>query len=198
MFKSTFAALITLLILSSTAFAGKPKPPKCNPGTVAGSYTSADPNPDVFGNGTNIAHTWLFQLNLQEDGTVFQYWTGFNDYFVETGTASPYVGSWKCLPDGKLVVTVIRALYTPIPLGSPACSVGPVCVPTPDLELFRHLRSTYLFSVEDENTLKRVKAVARRYGVTEDPSDPTGGILGPIVTNEVVYKRLKASDADLP
>jgi hypothetical protein len=197
MFKLTLVALFTLMISSSTVFAGGGGGGggnKCKPDNVAGSYTRADPNTDVFANGTLVAHTFLYQLNLHSDGTADQYWTGFPDYIMELGTASPWIGSWKCRNDGKLVVTVIRALYNPIP-PSPAC-VFP-CVPVPDIELSGHVRSTYLFSVENSNTLKRVQSRARVYFVTDDPSDPTAGTLFPKSFTEDVYKRLKASDADL-
>jgi len=45
MFKNTLAALVTLLILSSTVLAAS----KCNPLTVTGSYVRQS---DVFGTGT--------------------------------------------------------------------------------------------------------------------------------------------------
>jgi hypothetical protein len=194
MFKMLLVALSTLMISSSTVFAGGGGGNKCKPENVAGSYTRADPNTDVFANGLGVAHTFLYQLNLHSDGTADQYWTGFTDYLMELGTASPWIGSWKCRNDGKLVVTLIRALYYPIP-SSPAC-VFP-CVPGADVELGVHVRSTYLFSVENSNTLKRIKARARAYGVTDDPSDPAAGTLQPLSLTEVIYKRLKASDADL-
>ena len=73
-------------------------------------------------------------------------------------------------------------------------------VPAPppvDLFLFEHVRSTSLFSVMDANTLTRTQFRRRVYDPTEDPTDPTGGVLGHLNTNVVVYKRLVASDADL-
>lgn len=187
MFKITLAALVTLLMMSSTAFADG----GCSPDKVPGSYTRSDPQPDTFGNGSMVARTYVFQLNLNSDGTAYQYWTGFPDFLIELGTGSPFVGSWKCRSDGKLVVVLINAEYNPVSI-SPGTGL-----PTADIELILHSRYTYLFSVETNNTLKRLKARTRRYGPTEDPSDPTAGTLFPASSLTVIYKRLKASDADL-
>jgi hypothetical protein len=109
---------------------------------------------------------------------------------LNSGTGTPYVGSWNCRKDGKLVVTLITAAFTPTQdvHGNPA----PV-----DLLLQFHRRITYLFTVTDEDTLTRTQGRVRRYGVTEDPSDPAAGTFTPLNTTVVVYKRLVASDADL-
>jgi hypothetical protein len=199
MLKIRLATLFTLLTMSSAVFAGGSNK-GCKPDSVPGSYVRADPTTDVFFNGTNIAHTFIYQLNLHSDGTADQYWTGFPDYLMELGSASPWIGSWKCRDDGKLVVTLLHATYSQTP-PSAACNTGPVCVPTADIALdpiTAHVRSTYLFSVENNNnTLRRVQSRARYYSPTEDPTDPGAGSLRPLMPDQVVYKRFKASDADL-
>ena len=178
-------SLVVLVFMVMPAFAET----GCKNGKFVGSYTSPQTLNDIWGDNSGINHTVLFQLNLQSDGTAFQYWTGLPDLMLE-GTGSPYVGSWKCRDDGKLVVTLITAsfLQTTDTHGSPA---------TVDLLLQNHRRITYLFTVTDGDTLTRTEARARTYSVTEDPSDPTAGTLRPPNTSVVVYKRLVASDADL-
>jgi hypothetical protein len=95
-----------------------------------------------------------------------------------------------------LVVTVIFAVYAPTTdaINHPATVPAP---PPVDLLLLQHTRATYLFSVTNANTLTRIQARNRVYAAALDPSDPTGGILRPLRTAVVVYKRLVASDADL-
>jgi hypothetical protein len=184
--KNVMLSLVALVFMVIPAFAD----PGCKNGKFVGSYTSPQTLNDIWGDSTGVNHTVLFQLNLQSDGTAFQYWTGLPDIMLSAGTGSPYVGSWKCRQDGNLVLTLITAGFTPTTNthGNPA----PV-----DLLLVFHSRITYLFTVTDENTLTRTEVRSRRYSVTEDPSDPTAGTLRPLDTTIVVYKRLVASDADL-
>jgi hypothetical protein len=88
-----------------------------------------------------------------------------------------------------LVVTLLRSFYNP---------VGPtVNTASADIELGGYNRFTYLFSVEDKDTLKRLARRIRSYTANEDPTNPIGGSLGPVNTDELIFKRLKASDADL-
>lgn len=193
--KNVMLSLVALVFMVIPAFADKDKDKDkdnagCKNGKFVGSYTSPQTLNDIWGDSTGVNHTVLFQLNLQSDGTVFQYDTGFPDIMLNSGTGTPYVGSWTCRNDGKLVVTLINAGFTPTQdvHGNPA----PV-----DLLLLFHRRITYLFTVTDEDTLTRIRARVRRYGVTEDPSDPAAGTLTPLNTTVVVYKRLVASDSDL-
>lgn len=160
----------------------------CKKGEFFGSYTRTELNQDVFGDGSAI-HTFIYQLNLHSDGTATQYWTGLNDYLITLGTGSPWTGSWTCRGDGKLVVTLIVATYFPV-TGNPN-------VASPDVELGSHFRDTYLFNVVDENTLIRIQSRRRAYLPAGDPTNPTGGTLGPLSTTPVTYNRLVASDADL-
>jgi hypothetical protein len=170
----------------------------CKTGKVVGSYTRTQTLTDLWGDGTNVSHTVIFQLNLQSDGTALQNWTGFLDIPLSSGTASPYIGSWKCREDGKLVVTLINAIYAPTrdALNDVLHPLLPFRPPV-DLLLLFHQRVTYLLSVTDVNTLTRIQARARTYDVTQDPSDPDGGTLGALDTSEFTYKRVVASDADL-
>lgn len=109
------------------------------------------------------------------------------------GTFSSQIGSWTCRSDGKLVVTLIWANYNPTNDAVNHPVVTPIPPPV-DILLSGHTRATYLFSVTDANTLTRTQARNRQYDATQDPTDPTGGVLGPLATNVRVYKRLAASD----
>ena len=184
--KSVMLSLVALVFMVIPAFADA----GCKNGKFVGSYTRPQTLNDIWGDSTGVNHTVLFQLNLQSDGTAFQYWTAFPELMLNGGTGTPYVGSWKCRDDGKLVVTLINAGYT----STTDTHGNPSLV---DLLLLFHQRVTYLFTVTDGDTLTRTQARARRYSVTEDPSDSTAGTLRPLDTTVVVYKRLVASDADL-
>ena len=168
----------------------------CKNRKFIGSYTHVDAVPDVWGDGSNVEHQLLQQLNLHSDGTVTNDFAGGPDLMLSFGLSTTFVGSWKCRNDGKLVVTVIFANYAPTTdaINHPSTVPAP---PPVDLSLSVHIRATYLFSVTDANTLTRIQARSRLYNPTQDPSDPTGGVLRPLNTNEVVFTRLVASDADL-
>jgi len=165
----------------------------CKTVKFSGSYTTVINSPDVWGDGSGVPHTFILQLNLNSDGTVSEQYTGALDIPLSSGTQSTSVGSWQCRADGKLVVTTINATYAPT---NDAAIHGFLNVPA-DLLLFIHSRTTYLFSVPDENTLTRIQARTRRYAPAENPTDPNGGTLRPLNTTVVEYKRLIASDADL-
>jgi hypothetical protein len=165
----------------------------CRNGKFVGSYVTALPNPDVWGDGTNVNHTFISQLNLHSDGSVYEQYAGAPDIMLSSGTVTPIVGSWQCRSDGKLVVTIINTTYVPT---TEAPLHGILNVPV-DLFLLFHSRSTYLFSLTDENTLTRIQARSRLYAADQDPTDPNGGTLRPLNTSSVQYKRLVASDADL-
>src|SRR5215831_11982763 len=165
----------------------------CKDGKFVGSYVRSAANPDVWGDGSGVAHTNVVQLNLNSDGTAYEQQTGFPDIMLSSGTGTPSVGSWQCRADGKLVMTIITAVFAPT---NDAAIHGILNVPT-DLLLFVHLRSTYLFSITDDNTLTRIQARNRRYLPAEGPTDPNGGTLRPLNVTVVECKRLVASDADL-
>jgi hypothetical protein len=122
--------------------------------------------------------------------------TGNPDLMLSLGMGTTAVGSWKCRNDGMLVVTVIEAIYGPTTDAINHPSTVPFPPPV-DLSLAEHVRGTYLFSVNDANTLTRIQGRNRAYDASQDPTDPTGGFLRPLNTTPVVYTRLVASDADL-
>jgi len=165
----------------------------CKTIKFTGSYVTALPNLDVWGDGTGVKHSFISQLNLNSDGTVYEQFSGAADLLLSGGTETPSVGSWQCRPDGKLVVTIIKTVNVPT---NQAALHGILNVPV-DLLLLFHSRDTYLFSVIDENTLTRIQARSRRYAPAEDPTDPNGGTLGSLNSSTVQYTRLVASDADL-
>jgi hypothetical protein len=160
----------------------------CKTTKFFGSYTRVDLPTDVFLNGT-VIHQYFFQLVINADGTASQYWTGSLDYPINTGTGSPSLGSWACRPDGRLVVTFLASSYNPTPPGPNN--------PLPDVSLAGSQRATYLFTVDDENTLTRVLARGRNYTNADDPTNAAGGTLGPLSTRAITYKRFVASDSDL-
>jgi len=96
-----------------------------------------------------------------------------------------------CRADGKLVVTVITVSFFPV-----AGNTYP-SAPLNDIELVSHSRTTYLFSVDDANTLTRLQARTRTYGPNDDPTNAAGGQLGNLITDTYTYTRLVATDADL-
>jgi hypothetical protein len=186
----SMVGLIGLLVFTVTpAFSQS----GCKNGKFVGSYVTAIPFPDIWGDGSNINHTFVNQLNLNSDGNAFENFSGLPDLMLSGGSGTLSVGSWQCRQDGKLVVTVLSAGYGTT---RDAALHGILNVPV-DLFLIFHARTTYLFSVTDENTLTRIQARSRLYPPSTDPTDPNGGTLRPLNTTVVEYKRLAASDADL-
>lgn len=168
----------------------------CKNGRFIGSYTHLVTFSDIWGDGSNVENQTIRQLTLHSDGMAIEEDTSLPDIMLSAGTASPRVGSWTCRNDGKLVVTLIWANYNP----TTDAKNHPLSVPNPppvDIVLAQHIRATYLFSVTDANTLTRTEARSRVYSATDDPTDPTGGVLQPITTAIFVYTRVVASDADL-
>src|SRR3954452_6471088 len=178
------AAFAIFMVVPTVAAAGT----GCNKIKFTGSYVRTVPSP-ILPDGTS--HSTIYQLNLNTDGTAVQNWTGFLDYAINTGAGSPYYGSWTCRADGKLIVTLITAGYGVVPAGS---SPG---VTSQDVSLAFHTRTTYLYSVDDGNTLTRVAVRSRSYGPYDDATNPAGGTLGTLFTNTVVFNRLIATDDDL-
>jgi len=168
----------------------------CKNGKFVGSYTHLDTFSDIWGDGSMVENQTIRQLTLHSDGTATEESTGGPDIMLSAGTISSRIGGWTCRNDGQLVVTLIWAVYLP----TTDALNHPTTVPTPppvDILLAQHIRATYLFSVTDANNLTRTQTRTRAYSATEDPTDPTGGVLQPLNTVVIVYKRLVAFDADL-
>lgn len=181
--KMVLVAAILTVFATIPAFAGA----GCKNGKFVGTYTNTNADVDLFGDGS-VVHTFVNQLTLHADGTANFYWTGYNDYFTNLGTGSPSIGSWTCRNDGKLIVNLITAVYLPsVPSGN---------APSPDVTLSLHFRTTYLYSVDDDNTIRRIQSRTRRYTPSQDPGDPNGGTLGALNNLQLTYKRLVASDTD--
>jgi hypothetical protein len=206
MLKNVTMAVVTLFALTLAPAFAIP----CQSLQFVGSYAyvvGPTLNPDLFGDGSNVNfdRTYLFQLNLHIDGTAEQVQTGAPDLFINGGTSTPEFGSWTCRTDGMLVLTLLLANATPTPDSLTGHStlasniIDPTVVATfrPDLFLSAHVRRTWLISITDANTLSVVQRRNRRYNMTQDPTDPNGGTLRPLLTDVLVYKRVKASDADL-
>jgi len=186
--KSAVISVVALLLMVIPALADNDNA-GCKNGKFVGSYTTVQLSQDVFGDG-HFIHTWIYQLTLHSDGTADQHYTSDLEFPINTGSQGPWIGSWTCRTDGKLVVTLLRSFYNPIGPAPPDTIYA-------DIQVGGFNRFTFLFSVEDNNTLKRIYRRIRTYGPNEDPSNPDGGTLGALQTNEVSYKRLVASDADL-
>jgi hypothetical protein len=183
-------AIVVFAVVPSLAGPSK----GCNKINFYGSYTAPDLNRDVFGDGTSV-HSLAFQLTINSDGTASQFWTGLPDYLLNAGTGSAQIGSWTCRSDGKLVVVLIQATF--IPAYTPAEGGTNPNVVRPDVELYKHFRTTYLFSVDDVNTLTKIQSRTRSYIPNEDPTNPAMGALNPPNLTPVTYNRLIATDADL-
>jgi hypothetical protein len=175
MFKSTLAAMVTLLIMSSTAFAGDDRR-ECDPKKVPGSYIGLRVSTPEFG--------VLDQLKLNSDGTAYHYQSQAFHQLINGGTFIPEIGTWKCLRDGTLVVTTIGVGYVPDGGG--------------DIKIDHYKRGTQKFSVLNGNTLETIRRVFRNFLLTDDPLDPNGGTI--ILDSTVVfqYKRVKPLLSDVP
>jgi hypothetical protein len=189
MSRKTLVAASAIVMLMSVCALANPKT-GCQKFNFNGSFLLPNPNVDVFSDGT-VVHSLAFQLTIHSDGTANQYWTGLPDFILNAGTGSPQIGSWTCRSDGKLIVNLIQGSYFPIAPGEYPLPV------TPDVELISHSRTTYLFSVDDENTLTRIQSRTRSYQPNEDPTDPNGGHLLALRVTTATYKRLVATDTDL-
>jgi len=157
-------------------------PVGCNKWKPVGTYTRAD---------TAGAHSFVYQLQLHNDGTAWMIETAAYDYMINYGTNSPNIGSWKCREDGMVVVSVLKGLLYPIIAGTAGD------LPYADVSLEQHLKTTYLFLVDGPNTITQTQSRGRTYGPAEDPTDPAGGVLGTLRTTPRVYTRYAASDVDL-
>ncbi len=189
MFRRTIIALAFITTFMSVTSLATPRT-GCRKFNVIGTFLAPSQS-DVFRDG-QVIHDLAFQLTLSSDGTVSQYWTGLPDYLINAGTGSPQIGSWTCRDDGKLVIVWMSASY------APATTADDPHIVSQDVVLIGHFRTTYLFSVADDNTLTRVQSRTRSYDTNEDPTNPNGGTLGAInTTTTTTYKRLTASDADL-
>lgn len=182
--KLVLMAVIVTAISAVQAFAA----PDCQAGSFVGTYTRAIAANDPIGNGE--LHASLFQLTFHADGTVNQYWTGLPDYMINLGSGGPWIGSWKCRDNGKILVTMMGSTFEP---AAPDANIGSVS----DIKLYSHFRSTYVFEITNNQTLTRIKARSRTYAADQDPTDPDGGTLGTLSTTPLVYKKLVPSGADL-
>jgi len=134
------ALLALLLFMVIPAFPQGNGDAGCKNGKFIGSYTHADAVPDIWGDGSNIEHQLISQLNLHSDGTVTEEFDGAPDTMLSLGLSTPLVGSWTCRKDGMLVVTVIFAVYAPTTdaINHPATVPSPPpvdlsCFNTPEL-----------------------------------------------------------------
>jgi len=192
MLKKSILFLVALSLFTAMPLLAKDKASKCKDKDVAGSYTRT-----LFGFGFEDDYgvfqerVYVRQLNLNEGGTVHQVESTGQDAGLNFATRTEWNGSWECRKDGTLLATVFGAVLNPVP----ADAIFPGSVP--DLYLATNVKTTYLFRVDDDNTLTLIQAVARIYDMTEDPLDPLAGTLGVEDFDEYTYTRLVPSDADL-
>jgi hypothetical protein len=179
MFKSTFAALVTLLIVSSTALAA----PRCNLFTVTGSYVRQT-NP------------YIDQLKLGIDGTA--YWFNSSSFdLILTGAFIPEIGSWTCLADGTVLVTTIGTNY------SQNSSFGdiPQTGLSLDINIFENIRFTQKLSVVDQDTLRPTHRINTHIPLSNDPLGPgvvTACTPSGTPCNPSPYKRIRPQLTDIP
>jgi hypothetical protein len=181
MFKSILAALVALLILSSTALAA----PKCNPFTLAGSYVRQ-------------TQPYIEQLTLGIDGTAYWFKSSSFDSIL-LGAFTPQIGSWTCLDDGTVLVTTIGSSYgNTSPFGD---------IPQPgqplDIILGANQRQTSKLSVVDRDTLRQTHSIGTRIPLSNNPLGP--GVVGrgsctPSGTpcDPSPYKRIRPQLTDIP
>ena len=191
--RAVISLIVISIFLAMPAVAKKGASGGCKAKDVVGSYTRIIDGTFLDFDVPKDVHERIYfrQLNINAGGTVHQADSSGPDVMINFGKRSQWSGAWKCRSDGKLLVTVLVALYLPVPIDEyfPGSHE--------DLALSRNFRTTYLFSVENKNTLKLIQAITRRYDMTEDPSDPNGGTLGDEFIGERFYTRLVPSDADL-
>jgi len=80
-------ALSLFMVISGFADTG------CKNGKFVGSYTTTRTSPDVWGDGSKVSHTFVYQLNLTSDGTAYEQFTGLPDLVLSEGTSTPAIGS---------------------------------------------------------------------------------------------------------
>ena len=173
MFKSTLAALVALLILSSTALAA----PKCSL-LVTGSYVRQ-----------NLTTQYIDQLTLGIDGTAYWYQSSSFDLLLTAGTYIPEVGSWKCLADGSVLVTTIGTSYF--------STIGV------DIYKDQNTRFTQKLSVVGIDTLQPTHRIITYIPLANDPLGPGVVDLTSTCTPSVnpcpafLYKRVKPLTTDI-
>ena len=190
MSKQIWLLAAALLIFTALPAIAGPKT-GCNLYKFTGSFTRPRLNEDVLDDG-NI-HNYVNQLNIGADGSLIVVWTAAPDYMINAGTGTPFVGSWTCRPDGKLLVNFIYATF--IPMTPDQDSTGQITVQ--DLRLANHFRVTQVWTVDNDNQITVVQSRTRTYQASQDPTDPALGVLGALNTTTAAYTRLVPSDADL-
>lgn len=191
MSKQIWLLAAALLIFTTLPAIAGPKV-GCNAFKFTGSFTRPRLNEDVLGDGN--LHSYVNQLNINADGSLIVVWTAAPDYMINAGTGTPFVGSWTCRPDGKLLINFIYATFLPV---TPAeDSTGQLTAQ--DLRLANHFRVTQLWTVDSDNQMTVIQSRTRIYQASDDPTDPNGGrIRDPLNTTTAIYTRLIPSDADL-
>jgi hypothetical protein len=179
MFKSTLTALVTLLILSSTALAAL----TCNPFTVTGSYVRQT-NP------------YIDQLTLSIDGTASWFNSASFDSIL-LGAFIPEIGSWTCLADGTVLVTTIGSNYFQ---NSPSGDIPQPPQPL-DINIAENIRFTQKLSVVNRDTLVPTHRINTHIPLSNDPLGPgvaTGCKPSGTPCNPAPYKRIRPQVTDIP
>ncbi len=146
---------------------------------------------EVVGSYVNFEEPYLFQLTLGTGSIANLYTTLFPDFMITFGTQSPFIGSWECRKDGTLLVTFLMGNY------AHADSNPYTGAPISDISLASHDRATYLFNVESIDSLRLIQSALRRYSLTQDPTDAGDGSFLFENAEDLLYKRLIPSNADL-
>ena len=181
MFKSTLAALVTLLMLSLTAVAA----PKCSPFTVAGSYVRQ-------------TAPYIDQLTLHIDGTAYWFSSASFDLIL-LGTFTPQIGSWTCLDNRTVVVTTIGSEYLQNSLSGDVPQPGQPL----DINISVNLRFTQKLSMVDLNTLQQTRRTNTRIPLSNNPLGPgtiSSGSCSPSgkPCDPAPYKRIRPHLTDIP
>jgi hypothetical protein len=186
MFKSTLAAAVTLLILSSTALAAPDDASKCSPFKVAGSYVLQ-------------FSPYIDQLKLGIDGTAYWFSSASFDFILQ-GAIIPQIGSWTCLDDGTVLVTTIGSAYGN---QSPFGDIPQLGQPL-DINIAKNRRFTEKLSVVDRDTLRPTHLITTLIPLSNDPLGPgvvTRGSCTPSGTPcnpSLTYRRIRPQLTDIP
>jgi hypothetical protein len=95
--KSMFALLGLLMFTAMPAFSQT----GCKNGKFAGSYVTSLSFPDVWGDGSGVAHTNVIQLNLNSDGTAYEQQTTFPDKCCRAEQARRVLAAGNAAPTGS-------------------------------------------------------------------------------------------------
>ena len=147
---------------------------------LPGSYIGQRSTPEFTSNRID-------QLQLHSDGSAYWNQSYAINFPLSDGTYTPAIGSWKCLGDGTLAVTVIRAISTPYPNATN---------PT-DLEATSYSRFTFNYRVLHNGQLEVFHRVDWNVPFNEDVLLPHSGTVSQNDSTVYKWKKVRVTPSDL-